>query len=106
MKNMTQVGKMFVYIALRQLQAFSSAKGELLNTTELNASSAELVRELMKLGVVNTCFGGKIAVTTKGAPLVARYFAACADELRSGKLGKFAWSKRTKFHKAVLARIA
>lgn len=36
----------------------------------------------------------------------ASYFAACADELRDGHFGKFTWNKRTKFHQAILARLA
>ena len=36
----------------------------------------------------------------------ARYLKACADELTNARFGKMKWDKRSKFHKALMERIA
>jgi len=120
--DMTQLGKMFVYIALLQLQdSMKCPKWTSADITMWTDGAKKLVDNLVKLGVVKIDVepsdeevpGGTVrvdwtyaSITKKGANLVPRYFAACADDLRAGRFGKFTWSKRTKFHKEVLARIA
>ena len=106
MNNMSQLGQMFTYIALRHLQfATNPKKYKLLHISELKGA-ATLVAELGKRGVVHINMDGSIRINRKGGKLVDRYFAVCADMLHAGHFGNFTWSKRSKFHKALMQRIA
>lgn len=120
--DMSQLGKMFVYIALLQLQdSMKCPKSASADITMWTDGAKKLVDHLVKLGVVKIDIepseedvpGGTVrvdwtyaSITKKGDDLVQRYFAACSNDLRKGCFGKFTWSKRTKFHKAILARLA
>ena len=120
--QMTQLGKMFTYIALLQLKdSIKCPKGASADITQLQDGAKKLVDELVKLGVVKITVepseedvpGGTVmvnwtyaSITKKGGVLVARYLKACADELTNARFGKMKWDKRSKFHKALMERIA
>lgn len=106
---MTQLGRMFVYIALKQIRGYKVC------SDDLSIGAGVLFMKLYDLGVAKFENDGSVdgvggnnmcVLTTKGEELLPRYLAACADELRDGHFGKMKWDKRTKFHKAILARIA
>ena len=105
MKQMSQLGKMFTYIALRQLQSTCSSKYKPVTVDQIG-SGVPLVVKLTELGMVHTNMQAQVLITKRGGELVAKYFAAVADELRANHFGKFTWSKRSKFHKALMQRIA
>ena len=110
--KMTQLGRMFTYIELARLQyavAHDCLGERAVCYSEMNDASKALVDELIKRGVVKLLHRNDkyyAIVENKALRLVDRYFAACADELRDGHFGKFTWSKRSKFHKALMQRIA
>lgn len=108
--QMTQLGKMFVYIALMEMRN---------KPFELDGCSAgviNLVGKLMELDVVRcpadtprTQYDADCTyyiLTDKGSKLIDRYLKACADELTKARFGKMKWDKRSKFHKALMERIA
>ena len=109
MNNNTSTSKnlstMFTYIALRQLQAHMAKGAKPFDESELTFSSQVLLYQLGRYGLVGK-HGTSFVITKKGAEHVARIFKTFAEELSAGHLGKFEWSKRTKFHKEVMARIA
>lgn len=106
-KKMTQLGKMFTYIALCQLRHNTNEKQELAWSAKMSSDAQNILcNQLISLGVINRDAVGMYRITKKGGELVARYFAACADELTRGRFGKMKWDKRSKFHKEVMARIA
>ena len=109
-KKMTQLGKMFTYIALIQIRHHANKKQKVAMEYDAGTTgSKKLVDELVKLGVVKIVeFNGDklVCISKDGGKLVARYFAACADELARGRFGKMKWDKRSKFHKELMARIA
>lgn len=124
--DLSQLGKMFVYLALLDLRAyveFGNRKVAAELEYDMSHGAKQIAGKLIELGVIDVFFGAKpvdgaedvdegavdltgYLVSAKGAKLVAKYFAACADELRAGHFGKMKWDKRTKFHKALMARIA
>ena len=122
MKQMTQLGKMFVYVALQELldttKGFDKPSADI---TMCQNGTYELARQLEKLGVVKISVepseeevpGGTVTVnwtyvsiTEKGAKLVTRYLKVCSDELTKARFGKMKWDKRSKFHKELMSRIA
>lgn len=103
MKQMTQLGKMFTYIALMFV------RGKVLVLDEMCDGAQTLVKELERLNVIQLLPLGErfvIGMSENGLKLINRYFAACADELSAGHFGKYTWNKRTKYHQAIMARIA
>lgn len=111
--QMTQLGKMFTYIALRQLRWYEAPvdctdyDASLVHENELSETAYGLVKELLKMFVIRKTPDGEMyEVTKSGGKLVAKYFAACADELRDGHFGTMKWDKGSEFHKALMARIA
>lgn len=103
--QMTQLGKMFVYIALMQLRASTNNKYSNVKVEELGNAS-KLVVKLVDYGVVKPTMDGKVVLTKKGGELIIRYLKACSDELTNAHFGKMKWDKRSKFHKALMERIA
>ena len=111
MKQMTQLGKMFTYIELARLQyaVTHDCLGErAVCYSEMNDASKALVDELVKRGAVKLIhrYDKYFAIINNDhLPIVDRYFAACADELRTGCFGKMKWDRQSKFHKALLDRL-
>lgn len=114
-KKMTQLGKMFTYIALRRIRYVANSKRENALGTQatcyddMTDSAKALVDELLKLGVVKLLHRNNkhfVSAYGEGIKLEDRYLRACADELRSGHFGKMKWDKRSKFHKELMAHIA
>lgn len=102
---MSQLGKMFTYIALMQLRASTNNKFSNVKVADLGIASSLAVK-LVEMGVVRITMKAEVVVTKKGAALVARYFKACSNELLMARFGKIRWDKRSKFHKELMARIA
>lgn len=105
--QVTQLGKMFVYIALMQLRHATNEKFDLAWSVNMSADAQNnLCEPLMQMGLVNRNAYGEYTITAKGGKLVARYLKACSDELTKAHFGKMKWDKRSKFHKELMARIA
>ena len=109
--DLSIIARTFIYIALMQLKLAS--KGIIDAAVEMPESLHKVcawlfTNEYIKLESHEKLGETKIfaRISGKGGKLVARYFAACADELARGRFGKMKWDKRSKFHKAVMARIA
>ena len=106
--DLSQLGKMFVYIALCQLRHSTNSKCELVSYATLMPGAIKLVECLDKMGYVKP-IGEEgqwdFVITKAGGELVVRYLATCAEELRRGRFGKMKWDKRSKFHQAILARL-
>lgn len=108
--DMSQLGKMFVYIALMELK-----NRAVYMDGELSTAAGMLAMKLCDIGVVTYESDGSVdglggnnifVLTEKGKQLLPRYLAACADELRTARFGKMKWDKRSKFHKALMERLA
>lgn len=119
-----QLHRMLVYIALRQLESVTKKSASPYTVWEMrNNGLTKFMEPLFTGGYITTnvpefmvedgyvfdpddelrC---SIGITKYGGEVVKRYLQKYADELRDGHFGKFAWSKRTKFHKAIMDRIA
>lgn len=108
--QVSQLGKMFVYIALREL------KGKPFDLEDSTIGVINLVGKLIELDVIECPADAPrtqhdadcdyYILTDKGRQLLSRYLKACSDELTKAHFGKMKWDKRSKFHKELMARIA
>lgn len=103
MKQMSNLGRMFVYCSLIYIKG-----NKLLILDELSESAQKLVIELDKYNAVQLqSLGDRFVISMggKGLELMDRYLIACADELRAGHFGKMHWDKYSKFHRDILKHI-
>jgi len=108
-QKMTQLGRMFTYIALNELQG--NPINSIFSDADWSEGAQKLLAKLIELGVVEDKLDddgifNHLLITYKGKDLINRYFKACSEELTKARFGKMKWDKRSKFHKELMARIA
>ncbi len=109
--EMTQLGRMFTYIAIQQIAAEGVQHiGTYYYYEEGSEGVKQLCKKLYELGVIKfekiASGDHKTLLTKKGEEVLPRYLAKCADELRAGHFGKRKIDKRTSYYRAIMVRIA